>query len=794
MESRKENNNRQAGNRQARKRKHKRKGKIFRTLMILFFTVVMLTIFAGVGFSVGVIQAIPNLDGSGLDQYAITTEIYDKHDQLADKLHGAENRIPVSLEEMSPHFINAVLAIEDQRFYSHFGVDPIRILGAMWANIKSGRIVQGGSTITQQLVGLTKLDRNEKTYERKIHEAVLAIKVEREYEKDQILEFYLNRAYFGYSAYGVEAAAQTFFAKSAKDLNIQEAALLAGIIQNPYKHSPIRNIDAAKTRRSIVLNAMVDFGKLTAEEAASLKETPIEISYTNIEKASYNYQSFMDHVVEEAIKKLELSDEKTGQLFTGGYKIYTTLDPKVQRKMEEIYADDSKFPKGTKNQLIQSAMVVIDHRTGEIVGMIGGRKQEGQRVFNRATQAVRQPGSAFKPIAVFGPAIELGYSPASVMDDFPRSYDTPAGPWTPKNYNGEYLGLIPMRMAARNSINVWSVKMLNEIGVSAGYDFAQRLGISTLVPSGPANDKGLSIALGGLTKGVTPLDITAAYGAFANNGVYIKPYVIRRIEDQDGNIVWENKIVERQVMSEETAYLVTSMLETVVKEGTGTRAKLSDRAAAGKTGTTSDDKDAWFIGYTPELVGAVWLGYDEPRTMVGLVGGGYNAGPIWKEVMQTAHEGLPSSEFKRPENIVEVAIDSKSGLLPTPLTPEQFIQMELFHKDYVPTNVSSVWAVNKICMDSGQLATSGCFYTETRSLLVRPEPWTVEGLPEEFQQLVPADANLEMPSEYCSIHGFPGMHNPNNPFDPNDDNEQDDNPFDPGQNDQQNRRNPFDWH
>ncbi|MFY9377078.1 MAG: penicillin-binding protein 1A [Peptococcia bacterium] len=778
--------------RQKKKRRPRKRGKLLKTLFILFITLVILGVFAGVGFSIGVIQAMPNLDGSGLDHYAITTEIYDKNDQFAEKLHGAENRIPVSIDEMSPHLINAVLAIEDQRFYQHHGIDPIRIAGAMWANLKSGRIVQGGSTITQQLVGLTKLDRTEKTLERKIQEAVLAIKVDREYEKDQILEFYLNRSYFGSSAYGAEAAAQTFFGKSASELNIQEAALLAGMIQNPYKHSPIRDIDAAKTRRNIVLNAMVDFGKLTAEQAAELKETPIELSYKNIEKASYNYRSFVDHVVDETIKILELSDEESSQLFTRGYKIYTTLDPKVQKKMEEIYADDSKFPKGNRNELIQSAIVVMDHRTGEIIGMVGGRNQEGKRVFNRATQAIRQPGSAFKPITVFGPALELGYSPATVLDDFPRAYETPGGIWAPKNYDGKYRGLVSMRTAAQYSINVWSVRMLNEIGVDAGYRFAERAGISTLVPNGPANDKGLSIALGGLTKGVTPLEITAAYGAFANKGVYIEPYVIRRIEDQDGKVIWENKVQKRQVMSEETAYLVTSMLETAVEAGTGTRAKLPDRAAAGKTGTTSDDKDIWFIGYTPELVAGVWMGYDEPRKMANIIGGGTWCAPIWKEVMIAAHEGISGSQFTRPNTIVELAVDSKSGLLPSTMTPDEYIKVELFHEDNVPLAESGIWARNRICMDSGQLATFGCRFTETRSLFIRPEPWSVEGLPENFQNVVPLDADQEMPREYCSLHGFPGIFdpfNPENPNNPDNDNENPNKPnnsFNPGNNGQNN--------
>lgn len=738
-------------NKTNRKKVSSKKG-FLRTGFFLSVMIVLLLLFVGVGFSVGLLQAIPNLDGSGLDQYAITTGVYDKEGELVEKLHGEENRIPVSLKEMSPHFINAMLAIEDQRFYSHYGVDPVRIAGAMVANVKKGRIVQGGSTLTQQLVGLSKLDRTEKTLKRKIHEALLAIKVESDYTKDQILEFYLNRAFFGHSAYGVEAAAQTYFGKHAKDLNIQESAMLAGVIQNPFKHSPLRNMAAAKERRAIVFNALVDFGKLTPEQAAKLKETPIEVSKTSLKKASYNYQSFTDHVVDEAIEKLELTEKETSQIFTGGYKIYTTLDTKVQSKMEQVYAQAEKFPKGRGGELIQSAMVVIDHRTGEIKGLVGGRNQEGQRVFNRATQATRQPGSAFKPIVVFGPALEKGYSPATVLDDFPAAYEAPGGAWVPRNYNDKYLGLVSMRTAAQYSINVWSVKMLKEIGVNEGYQFAEKLGISTLVPQGTANDKGLALALGGLTKGVTPLEITAAYGAFANQGIYIEPYALTRIEDKDGNVLWENTVKRKIAMSEETAYLVTSMLQTGVEEGTGQKAQLDDRAVAGKTGTTSDTKDAWFIGYTPELVGAVWLGYDNPQEMTNVIGGGYNAGPIWKEVMVTAHQGLPASTFIRPLSVVEVAIDSKSGLLPSPLTPASLIKTELFDRDNVPTAISPVWVSRKICIESGQQATDNCFLTQTKTFLLRSNPWSVVGLPERFANEVPADANLEMPRDLCTIH------------------------------------------
>jgi penicillin-binding protein 1A len=307
-------------------------------------------------------------------------------------------------------------------------------------------------------------------------------------------------------------------------------------------------------------------------------------------------------------------------------------------------------------------------------------------------------------------------------------------------------------MAAEYSINVWSVKMLEQIGVSAGMQFARNLGISTLVSGGSPNDMGLALALGGLTKGVSPLELTAAYAAFANQGVFNKSYAIEKIEDKDGNVLWQHTAQPKQVMSPETAYLVTSMLETGVEEGTGKKAQLDNWPVAGKTGTTSETKDAWFVGYTPQYVGAVWLGYDDPKEMTNVIGGGYNAGPIWRQVMETAHAGRQPTGFTRPAGIVEMDIDSKSGLLPSPFTPLAFIQKELFNQAYVPTEVSKAWVSEEVCTESGQLATPNCPTRETRVFLNRAVPWSSAGLPGELQNAVPEDANLEKPSQYCTLH------------------------------------------
>lgn len=723
---------------------------IFLTLLLL----VILAVFLGAGYVISIVRTLPPLDSSGLDEYAATSYVYDNKGNMLAELHGEENRIPIKLTDVSQEMIEAILAIEDQRFYEHYGVDPYRIAGAFIANMKNKRIVQGGSTITQQLVGMTKLDRSEKTYKRKFHEALIALKVEREYSKDDILEFYLNRVYFGHGAYGIEAAAQTYFGKNAKSLNTEESALLAGIVQNPYMNSPILHPDAAKSRRAVVLNAMVEFGKLSPEEAETLRKTEIILSEASINKVDvYKHQSFTDHVIEEAIEILGLEEDPV-KLFTGGYRIYTTLDTGIQQKMEEIYQDASNFPQGDGNELIQSAMVVVDYRTGQIKGIVGGRMLESgnKRIFNRATQSYRQPGSAFKPIVVFGPALEKGYSPATVLDDYPQAYYINKEVWAPRNYDNRYRGLVSMRTAAKYSINVWSVKMLNLLGVEEGYRFAENLGISSLVPEGRYHDKGLALALGGLTKGVSPLEMAGAYGAFANEGEYIKPTTIAKIQDNEGNTVYEFQPAPKRVMSQETAFLATSMLQTVVEEGTGRQAQLNDRPVAGKTGTSTETKDAWFIGYTTDLIGAVWLGYDNPQEMAGVIGGGYNAGPIWKQVMEFAHQEIPSRDFTRPPGIMEVAIDQKSGLLAGETTPLEMVGVELFNKNNVPKEISNVWVKADVCAESGQLLTPDCPSSKTRVFLKREKSWSALNLPKQYRNAVPEDAKLELPTQHCTVH------------------------------------------
>ncbi len=721
-----------------KKKKTKYKIHWFRILfaIIIVCGIVGCGVFAGVWASVA--KDVPDLDSVDLDNYSVTSVILDKDENQISNLHAEENRVPVEYDEISPNAVNALIAIEDQRFRTHNGVDPIRIAGAMVANIKARGIVQGGSTITQQLVGLVFLDRTEKSYTRKMKEAILAMRIEKECSKDEIITHYLNRAYFGGGAYGIEAASEYFFAKHASELTIPEAATLAGCIQNPSKWSPIGNPENALYRRNLVLDQMVDCDFISQDEADQYKATEIQLSEVRVTaKESGNnmtYQSFVDHVVEEALDALELSEEDAKTLYTGGYVIYTTMDSAVQQRMEEVFRNDSNFP----NDSVQAAMIVTDPETGEIRGIVGGRHQKAARELNRATQSFRQPGSSFKPVAVYAPAFEAGYGPGTVVDDYPKDYSGHVF----KNSSRTYNGLVTIRKGIVSSLNVVAVKTMEMTGIDACYKFAKSLGFSKLTDT----DRNLSTALGGLTTGVSPLEMAGAYGAFANNGVYIQPYAIAKITDKNGKVLWKHKTEKQVVMSEQSAYLLTSCLIDAATSGTGSRAKVSGHQTAGKTGTTSDNKDAWFAGYTKHYVGIVWVGYDTPKKLGSNAFGGTICAPIFSKVMNTIHEGLPAENFSQPSGITSVTIDTKSGMLPSSLTPAEYTKSELFNSKYVPKETSDVWVPVEVCPVSGQKMSPGCpGPAETRVALVRHEPWVpIDGA-------VPADASLELTTE-CEIH------------------------------------------
>jgi len=714
-----------------------RKAKSLQALFIL--SLLVLGVVTGV--VVGAFRSLPAWNPQQLSG-AQTTIIYDEEHKEAARLHAQENRIQVPLDKIPQHLIDAVISTEDQEFYRHHGINFKRILGALLVNITRHSKAQGASTLTQQLARVSFL-YPEKTYERKIKEILLAFQLEMRYSKDEILEFYLNKVYFGGGAYGVQAAAQTYFGKDVTDLTLAESAMLAGIIQSPNRLSPFRDYDAAKARQKVVLNNMVSCGVVSRREADKAFATPLSFKKTMSSQCRYGY--FIDTVVDEADKiltKYGIYENPQYAVYNEGLRIFTTMDAELQAHSEDIYSNNSFFPSGKSRtgQELQSAMVLLDHHTGEVKAIIGGRHYEQQRGFNRATDALRHPGSAFKPVVVYGPALEKGLMPFLVLDDSPVSFSSGGQTWTPRNYDGKYRGLITMRTAVQWSVNVYAVKLAEKIGMKTGIDFAENLGINTLVKAGRHNDMGLSTALGGLTRGVSPLQLAAAYGAFANNGVYVEPHVITKITTSEGQVLYEHRTRYRRVMKPSTAWLMTSMLQTVTEQGTGTRARIPGVPCAGKTGTSQDDQNAWFVGYTPNFTCAVWMGYDKLERMPDVWGGSYPA-RIWKSMMQEALKGEPRQSFSKPGDIIQVTVCRKSGMLPSELCPDSSIVTEFAVKGSAPTTACSTHIIYNVCPDSGKLAGPYC-----------PFP-----VPKSFVNVPPGSTDADRPpTEYCNIHSSPG--------------------------------------
>ncbi len=687
--------------------------KVNRLRLAIVAGIFILLVFAGTGVGLVLFSAknMPAWSPTAL-QPNLPSFLYDKDGKEVTKIY-VENRVPVQFEKVPDSLKNAFLATEDIRFYQHNGLDVRRILGALLADVKAGKAAQGASTITQQLVKRAFLTP-EKTLRRKIQEALLAVQVERKYTKEEIFEMYLNQIYFGEGAYGIQSAAQVYFGKDAEDLTLEESALLVALPKAPNSYDPYKDISAATKRRNIVLDNMAKYGFISDTQAEEAKTKDIVLTGTRAKELNtYKFPYFVDYITELLIAKY--GEDK---VYKGGLKVYTTLDPAIQASAEEALANSKNFPKAKYDDkgLVQpqAAMVVLDQHTGFIKAIVGGRDHKQKRQFNRATDAVRQPGSAFKPIIDYGPAIEKGKAPADVVDDSPTKF----GSHEFKNYDGQFHGLVTYRKAITNSYNIPAVKILKETGISKAIGFARKLGISTLVDK---KDENLSMALGGLTRGVKPLELAGAFGAFGNDGVYVQPTAITKIEDRDGNIIDQFKPQKSIVMKKTTAYIMTSMLRSVVTSGTGTGASLGSRPVAGKTGTTSDYKDAWFAGYTPELTTVVWMGHDDPQPMRGITGGTYPA-RIWRAVMSKALKDVPVVDFKRPAGIVSETVCSESGNLPSDICPQEELVTDIFAKGTVPSKVCDVHVLVKVCEESNQLPTDKCPSVVSRAFVKGKEP------------------------------------------------------------------------
>ena len=740
-------------------------------IRLLFVSLIALCIGVtclGIGSFKGVIDNAPDVNDIDIMPLGYATFLYDDQGNQIRKLAAPDaNRLPVTLEQIPVELQHAVVAIEDERFYEHNGIDVRGILRAGVKALTSGDFSEGASTITQQLLKnnvftnwtseSTQLER----FTRKFQEQYLAIQVEKKTDKDAILENYLNTINLGAGAYGVQAAARQYFDKDVWDLNLSECATLAGITQNPTKFNPILNPDSNKKRRKEVLQHMLDQNYITEEQYKEALEDDV---YSRIqaaqEKHSDNsntiYTYFEDELTDQIINDLMnikgyTKTQATNLLYSGGLKVYTTQDSAIQNILDEEYTDPSNFPDQTQYELDfaltvtdpegnqvnyskemlqlyfqnedpnfdllfdspeegqtyvdrykeniladgskivaervnfapqpQSSMSVIDQHTGYVKALIGGRGEKtASLTLNRATDTTRQPGSTFKIVSTYAPALnEKGMTLATTFEDEPYTY--PDGSPV-NNSTRSYEGTTTIRTAIQNSVNVVAVKCLEEVTPDLGLKYLDNFGFTTLAHGTEADkdangniwsDANLATALGGITKGVTNVELCAAYASIANSGNYIKPIYYTKILDHNGNVLIENTSVERSVIKESTAYLLTSAMEDVVKYGTGTACQLDNMAVAGKTGTTEAYNDVWFVGYTPYYTCAIWSGYDSNEKLPDYARKYHRN--LWKKVMTRIHEGLPQKDFEKPASVEKLSICAISGLLPRagcPVTTEYF--------------------------------------------------------------------------------------------------------------------------
>lgn len=612
-----------------RPRARRRVGLVLKIILGIFIFILVMVAGIGIGFITANINAKPDLAGDIVPP--VSSQIYDSAGNEIANIHATENRMLVKIEQVPLNLQNAFVAIEDNRFYEHNGVDPRGLLRAVYANIRDQEIAEGGSTITQQLAKNAYLTQ-ERTIKRKIQEVFLALQLEKQYTKQEILEMYLNQIYFGQGAYGVQAAAKTYFNKNVEELTLAECALLAGIPKSPNYYSPFNNLQAAKERRNTVLEQMVKYHFINVSEERDAKNSEIVLAPANRPEELKDAADFINYVTQLMVDKYGAD-----AIYKDGLKIYTTIDMDMQKMAEAALLENlpGDYTDANGIQQPQGAIVAIDPKTGYIKAMVGGR---GTDQFNRATMAVRQPGSAFKPF-VFAAALESGYYPDTYIEDKPINIDG----WRPQNDSGRFSGSVSLRTVATFSMNVPTVRIAQDLGMEKIIYYAQEMGISTFVLDGDPNDRNFAVVLGGMTRGVTPLEIVSAYCTFANGGVHIPAIAVTKVLDRNGRVLEEAAPEGKAVISQEGAAALTSILEDVISRGTGKRAAIG-RPAAGKTGTTSDYKDAWFVGYTPDLVAGVWIGNDDNTSLDGIMGGQTPAA-TWQSFMSKALANVPAHDF-----------------------------------------------------------------------------------------------------------------------------------------------------
>ncbi|MBI4490674.1 MAG: PBP1A family penicillin-binding protein, partial [Deltaproteobacteria bacterium] len=582
-----------------------------------------------------------------------------------------EERRLVNLPEVPPLLVRAILSVEDERYYHHRGIDPVAVLRAFWVNLRSGGIVQGGSTLTQQLMKNFFLD-DKRTIQRKVKEALMALIAERKYSKEEILENYLNEIYLGQKGaqgiFGIWEASQFYFSKELPELTTGEIALLAGLIRAPNRYSPYRSVEVATRRRNVVLNKMLEEKIITRRQyEAGLREV---IQRRELVKVANDAPFYVDFL------KRELAENYSNEvLMAEGFRVFTSLDFELQRIAERALVDGLKRLEASYDHLrkrgeedhLEGAIVVIKPQTGEIKAMVGGRDYQKSQ-FNRVFQAKRQPGSIFKPFVYLAALLhgsEEGgkkFSPVTMVEDSPFTWSYEGQEWQPDNYNGEYFGVVTFRKALERSLNSATARIAKDVGIRNVRDTAYRLGIQSSLPALP------SLALGSVE--VTPLEVAVAFSTMANNGVRARPLAVKQVVDQGGRVLEKRDIRVQKVITPQLAFMMNHLLEGVLDRGTGRGARLQgfDRPAAGKTGTTNDTKDAWFAGYTPDLLALVWVGFDN-QSKLGL-SGAQAALPIWTEFMKRATAGTPITDFMPPPGIKLIDVDPVSGYRATPNCPQ----------------------------------------------------------------------------------------------------------------------------
>lgn len=785
---------------------------ILNVLLVIFIAVGIIGISAGFGIFKGIIDSAPDIGNISVQPSGFSTFAYDiEGKQIAKLVSANSNRIPVTMDMIPQDLGDAFVAIEDARFYEHNGIDIKGIIRAGFVGLTSGNFSEGASTITQQLLKnnvfteWTQEDSFMDKVTRKLQEQYLALELEKVSTKEEILLNYMNSINLGQNTLGVQAASQRYFNKSVSELNLSECAVIASITQNPSRFNPISHPDKNAERRSKVLGNMLEQEYISKEEydQAMADDVYSRIQTTNeeIEDTSINTY-FIDALTEDVLDDLVAAGYNETQaftlLYTGGLKIYTTQDPKIQKICDDIFSNEENYPENTKWYLNyeltiqksngdlenhstemfkeyflqtnasynliykaqedayadieaykaafvlggdevygekitltpqpQVSLVVEDQHTGNVVAMVGGRgAKEGSRTLNRATDTARQPGSTFKIVSTYAPALDsAGLTLASVQNDAPFNYadGRPVRNW----YGEKYRGICSLRQGIQDSLNIVAVKTLTQISPKLGFDYLTNFGFTTIVESKEINGKIFSdiqqsLALGGITTGVTNEELNASYATIANNGTYIKPKLYNTVVDHDGNVILDNtNPPAKQVIKETTAYLLTDAMVDVVTKGTGTSVNFGKMAIAGKTGTTSDYNDVWFSGYTPYYTATTWTGYDNN---VKLTGNEKNlAKKLWRAVMEQIHDGLEKQSFSVPPGIVTATVCAKSGKLPIAGLCDGTLKSEYFAEGTVPTATCDVHYQGLICQYYNVPANELCPFTVGGVLEIPPDNLT----------------------------------------------------------------------